>query len=300
MADTKVSALPPNPSFYSNVDPANDSIPIVDNANSTLKRINRNNLLGITSAPVGINDTQTLTSKTLTAPTISSPIFSGTFTGTYTLAGTPTFPSSVVMLTGTQTLVGKTLTSPTINAPTITNANITADAVSGFTTANSGTIYGLSITAGVPGANTIPTASLQNSSVTYPKLAAGATRLGFVNDAGSSVGGLTTSYVTYATITASSHGGACEAEFGCIIENAGSGGTQTFGVQILLDGTVVTPLPFTLTAPYASAEYPFLTFSYKVSSTPASGSHTWVLQFKAGNAAAVTLGNNYLKVAEVV
>lgn len=54
--------------------------------------------------------TQTLTNKTLTAP-----VLSGTLTGTYTIGGTPTFPSSVATLTGTQTLTNKTLTSPVIN-----------------------------------------------------------------------------------------------------------------------------------------------------------------------------------------
>ncbi|MGE0289695.1 MAG: hypothetical protein AB7I42_25605, partial [Bradyrhizobium sp.] len=48
---------------------------------------------------VGTTDSQTLTNKTLTAP-----VLSGTVTGTYTLAGTPTFPATVVSTTGTQTL----------------------------------------------------------------------------------------------------------------------------------------------------------------------------------------------------
>ena len=73
---------------------------------------------------VGTSDTQTLTNKTLTSPTISSPTISGptlsgTVTGTYTIGGTPTFPSTVVSTTGTQTLTNKTLTSPVIS--TITN-----------------------------------------------------------------------------------------------------------------------------------------------------------------------------------
>jgi len=58
--------------------------------------------------------TQTLTNKTLTSPT-----FSGTIAGTYTIGGTPTFPSTVVLTTGAQTLSSKTLTSPIIS--TISN-----------------------------------------------------------------------------------------------------------------------------------------------------------------------------------
>lgn len=60
-------------------------------------------------AAVGTTDTQTLTNKTLTAA-----ILGGTVTGTYTLGGTPTFPSTVVTTTATQTLTNKTLTAPSV------------------------------------------------------------------------------------------------------------------------------------------------------------------------------------------
>lgn len=143
------------------IDPANDVLEIVDVSASASNKVTPQGLFSLTSNAVGLNDTQTLTNKTLTAPTIASPILSGTITGTYTLAGTPTFPTSVVTLTGTQTLTGKTLTSPTINSPTITNANITADAITGFTTANNGTVYGLAVTAGVLGSNALAPNAVQ-------------------------------------------------------------------------------------------------------------------------------------------
>lgn len=69
-------------------------------------------------AIVGTTDTQTLTNKTLTAP-----VLGGTLTGTYTLGGTPTFPSTVVSTTGAQTLTNKTLTSPKISHPITTDAD---------------------------------------------------------------------------------------------------------------------------------------------------------------------------------
>jgi hypothetical protein len=90
-----------------------------------------------------------MTDKTLTSPTINGATLSGTLTGTYTIGGTPTFPSSVTQNTAPQILTNKTLTSPTINSPSITNATITADTLSGYTTSNSGSIYGMSVTGGV-------------------------------------------------------------------------------------------------------------------------------------------------------
>ena len=126
----------------STIDPVNDTIAIVTNNINTTQQISRNTLLALSSAPVGLTDSQTLTNKILTSPTISGPTFSGTLAGTYTIGGTPTFPSSVVTLTGSQTLTNKTLTSPTINSPTITNATLSTDSITGYTTSNSGTLFG--------------------------------------------------------------------------------------------------------------------------------------------------------------
>jgi hypothetical protein len=131
------------------IDAVNDFIAIDTASITTTQKINRNVFLGISSQPVGLTDAQTLTNKVLTSPTISGPTFSGTLIGTYTIGGTPTFPSSVVTLTSMQTLTNKTLTSPTITSPTITNATISADAVTGFTTSTNGTVYGMSVTSGV-------------------------------------------------------------------------------------------------------------------------------------------------------
>ena len=133
----------------STIDAVNDELVIWTNSLSAVQNINRNTLLNLSSQPVGLTDSQTLTNKTLTSPTVSSPTFSGTLAGTYTIGGTPTFPASVTQNTTVQTLTNKTLTSPTINSPTITNATISADTLTGYTTSNSGTIYGgISVTTG--------------------------------------------------------------------------------------------------------------------------------------------------------
>lgn len=145
MSNVTINQLP----TANSIDPVQDLLPIYTASATATQSINRNTLLGLASAPVGLTDSQTLTNKTFTSPTISGPTLSGTITGTYTIGGTPTFPASVTTLTGTQTLTNKTLTSPTINSPTITNASLTADTITGFTTSTSGTIYGMSVTTGV-------------------------------------------------------------------------------------------------------------------------------------------------------
>lgn len=172
MADQKLSALTSIPS----VDRAADLLYIVKSVGLISYKVTTNSLLGITGAPVGDTDTQTLSAKTLTSPVINGATLSGTLSGTYTIGGTPTFPATVVTTTGSQTLTNKVLTSPTINTPTITNATITANAISGFSTANSGTIYGVPITLGVlTTANTVNGSSLVAGTVTNAALAASAT-----------------------------------------------------------------------------------------------------------------------------
>lgn len=142
------------------IDRAADSLLVYDNSAQALRRTNINSALDLTSHPVGINDVQTLTQKTIASPNISSPVLSGTVSGTYTLGGTPTFPSSVVTLTGSQTLTNKTLTSPTINTATISNPTLTVDSISEHTSAAGVTIDGV---------------LLKDSNVTATNVAAGGT-----------------------------------------------------------------------------------------------------------------------------
>ncbi len=159
MGDKKISALTTIPA----VDRAADLLYIADTSGSTSNKVTPNTLLGFSGGnPVSTSDTQTLTAKTLTSPAISSPTLSGTIAGTYTIDGTPTFPSSVVQLTSTQTLTNKTLTSPTINSPTITNPTLTVDTVSEFTSANGVNIDGLLIKDGLLPAGNIQPLNLQS------------------------------------------------------------------------------------------------------------------------------------------
>lgn len=165
----------------SSIDPVNDYVPIYTNSATATQGINRNIYLGLSSAPVGLTDSQTLTNKTLTNPNINSAILSGTVSGTYTIGGTPTFPSSVVLLTGTQTITGtKTFTAATLTAPTITNASISTDALTGFTSTTSGALYGISVVSGVvTTANSIGSGANVTNGVQAAALATNAITLGY-------------------------------------------------------------------------------------------------------------------------
>lgn len=175
MADFQI----PDKTLLTSVDRAADSLLIYDADAFALKRSTVNNLLDLTSHPVGINDTQTLAAKTLTSPTISSPVLSGTITGTYTIGGTPTFPSTVVTTTGTQTLTNKTLTSPTITTATIANPTLTIDTISEFTAANGVTIDGLSIKDGkLNTANSVVATNITDAIITNAKLSTATGELG--------------------------------------------------------------------------------------------------------------------------
>lgn len=76
---------------------------------------------GVAGTLVGTSDTQTLSNKTLTSPTINSGALSGTFTGNPTLSGT-------VTLTGTLTGTAATLSGTWAGTPTFSNnVNFTGD-----------------------------------------------------------------------------------------------------------------------------------------------------------------------------
>lgn len=70
-------------------------------------------------------------------------------TGVGTSAWTKAVPTgAVVGTTDTQNISNKTFTSSTFTSPIITNANITTDLITGFTTSNSGSIFGISVVLG--------------------------------------------------------------------------------------------------------------------------------------------------------
>jgi len=116
--------------------------------------------------------TQTKLGSGASTPT-NNQLLIGTGIGTSTWSKLA--PTGIIVgTTDSQTLTNKTLTSPTINSPVITNATLTTDLISGFTTANSGTIFGVPITTGViQTANTVSGAALTSASVTTTQIASG-------------------------------------------------------------------------------------------------------------------------------
>lgn len=249
------------------------------------------------------------------------------------LAGWPTTPRLVHFVTyqidsnsdpvvGTQLDCTGIVTSNTINSITVIDGNDTGnsvnDVVEMLPTANWAQTLAEGLTAEhnrdgthknittdtlvVSSGTTLPagdivTADLAAGAVTFPKLAAGATRLGLNNNTG---GGLTTSYVTFATVTATSTGGVCEAEFHIQANNANSGVFVTMDIQILCDGVAITPASLSYNLPYVSGASPNYSYSYTMSSTPAAGSHTWALQIKCNQNSTSAVVNNQIKVSEVV
>lgn len=113
---------------------------------------------------------------------VASRLFTGTGTGTsdwskVSPAGT------IVGTTDSQTLTNKTITSPTITGGTLDNATVTVDSIAGHTTANTGTIYGVSVTAATFSgsaltAGSVGTTALATNAVLGNQLATSAIKLG--------------------------------------------------------------------------------------------------------------------------
>jgi len=142
------------------IDGANDYFLGQQNSTGDYRRYTRNSILGVSGDPVDKDSTQTLSNKTVdNSNTITvkdtnftlqddgnttrqakfqlSSITAGQ-TRTYTL---PDATGTIADTASAQTLSNKTLT-----APVISNATITSDVYSGYSSANSGTIFGIAVT----------------------------------------------------------------------------------------------------------------------------------------------------------
>lgn len=173
------------------IDAANDWM-LIQQSGSYFK-INRNTLLGLSSAPLGTTDTQSPTNKTFNNTntfTIRDDRFTLQDNGDVTKQATfelsaitagqtrvMTLPNSNATLVGTsiaQTLTNKTITGPIISGGTIDNSTVTVDAISEHTSTNGVTIDGLNIKDGALNSNNSVVASnITDGAVTPAKLVSG-------------------------------------------------------------------------------------------------------------------------------
>lgn len=157
------------------------------------KKINRNVGLGLSSAPLGLTDSQspqnkafdntnTLTIKTsnLTLQSSSDVTKQAIFSAASITAGqtrTFTFPDAsgtLVTAAGSQTLTSKTITSPTISGGSIDNSTITVDSISGHTLGTLVTIANLQISNGVlNSANAVTATSIAAGAIQPQALVSG-------------------------------------------------------------------------------------------------------------------------------
>lgn len=161
MSDITINSLP----TANTIDETLDYLPIYTASSAATQKITRDTYLGIASQPLGLTDTQSPTNKTLgntNTITLKDTLFtlqdnsdttkqaqfqlSGITTGTTRTYTLPDADATLVGLATTQTLTNKILTSPTINSPTITNATISSDSYAGYSDADSGSIYGVTVT----------------------------------------------------------------------------------------------------------------------------------------------------------
>lgn len=182
------------------VDPVNDLFLGFHAASSTLQNYSRNIMLGLSSQPLGLTDTQSPTNKTFnntTTITIKDSFFTiqnassitkqAVFSAASITAGqtrTITIPDA----SGTLGLLGSTQTWSGVNTfsgsswtgGTISNTSIAADTITGFTTSTSGNIYGIAVTSGViTGASTVGSAALVTNAVQANQIATTAITLGY-------------------------------------------------------------------------------------------------------------------------
>lgn len=106
----------------------------------------------------------------------------------------------------------------------------------------------------------------------------------------------TPTYTDLATVTATSHGGLCTAEWSVHYQNAASGANRGATFRVTCDGVALAPIAISVDVPLATNLGSVM--SYRHESTPVAGAHTWKLQGNATVANAVTVIPALLEIFE--
>ena len=310
---TGATALP----IASTIDGSLDYLPIYTASATATQAINRNTLLGLASTPLGLSDTQSPTNKTfdntnsltikdgsLTLQNTSSTTKQTKFSLASITAGqtrtitVPDYNLTLASQAGVETLTNKTLTSPTINSPTIVNATLSADAITGYTTSNTGTIYGgisvstgnvsLSGTLGVTGLLT-PTGGLSTNSVSAAALATNAITLGYaqITSTFTGAGNTNPQQVTGLTATVTIPAGSRRIKITAYSEAVySSTGAAIISVSIW-DGVVNSGTQLTRQVVSTPSSTTAMNCTAIWSGTPAAGSKTYNVGVATSNASNV-------------
>lgn len=290
------------------IDAAADYFLVQQNSTNTYRRITRNVMLGSSGTPVTTTGSQTLQNKTLdntNTLTIKDTLFtlqddsdttkqaqfqlSGITTATTRTYTLPNISDTLVALTATQTLTNKTLTSPVITGGSIDNTTITVDTISGHTTANSGTIYGIAVTsAKISGTaisnGTITSTQIATNGIAASNLATNAITLGYTQITGNiTTTSTTVVQATGLTVTVTIPAGGRKIKitfFASALQNSATASNNSVSIW---DGTVGsgTQLATSLISDFASAGSVYA-ICYAIV-TPAAGSKTYNIGWLVGS-----------------
>lgn len=282
-----------------NIDPVQDLLAIYTNSAAATQAISRNTLLGITSQPLGLTDSQSPQNKTFDNTNVlmikdanltiqddgdvtkqAKFQLSGLTTATTRTYTLPDITDTLTTNTAPQTLTNKTLTSPVISGGSIDNAAITVDSISGHTTSNTGTIYGVPVSLGLINGANLALASVTNTQiatngVSGANLATNAITLGYaqITSNPANVSSTTVVQVSGLSVSVTIPAGGRKVEITAFVPYIQGGSSQTAAISIW-DGTVGTGTKIS-EADNSLGTGTFASFYASAIVTPSAGSKTY-------------------------
>lgn len=307
-------------SAIGSIDRTADLLEIVDVSANTSFNVTVNNLLGISGSVLGTSDTQIVSNKALGNTNVITVLdsnftlqdngdntkqaqfqLSGNTTGTTRVYSLPDATGTLMDLATAQTAANKIFTAPIINGGTLANVSLSANTITGFTTSNTGNIYGIAVTLGqITGANTIASGAiaagavgstaLATNAVQASQIATNAITLGYAQITSNfTTTSLTAVQATGLTVTVTIPSGGRKVKITVIPSGVFNTTTGDFITMSIWDGTVGsgTSLASTLVvSPTASYEYSAICMAIV---TPSAGSKTYNVGFSAGTGGTGTL-----------